>query len=80
MSSKQKLSAEEYYPAWLAPDEAEFSHCYATCRCGWQSETVEDPGMADHHRDGHMRYGETPDCSLPTIVLVFADGSTADVV
>lgn len=79
MSQKQREPPEAYYPHYVDPDEVEFDYAYAKCRCGWESARVGHPSMAEYHLDGHRKFGRTPDCGVGTHVLVFEDGSTAEV-
>lgn len=76
---KERGEPEEYYPHYVDADDVEFDHSYWECRCGWRSEPFRHPSMAAHHRDGHHQFGDTPDCGLGKCVMVFEDGSTAEV-
>jgi len=74
-----RADVEEYYPHYVNEEEVEFSHCYWECRCGWRSEDLRHPSFADGKQDGHLRFGRTKDCGIGKTVLVFEDGSVADV-
>lgn len=70
---------EDYYPGYVDPDEVEFDHCFWKCPCGWHSRPLQHPSMAEYHRDGHHDFGRSLDCGLGKCVMVFEDGSTAEV-
>lgn len=75
----ERPDVEEYYPHYVNEDEVEFSHCYWEFPCGWRSEDLRHPSMVTHHRDGHHDFGRTVDCGLGKNVMVFEDGSVAEV-
>jgi len=79
MSQQQREPAEAYFPHYVDPDEVEFDYAYYECRCGWQSERVSHPSMTEYHADGHRDYGRTPDCGLGKHVIVFKDGTVAEI-
>ncbi len=74
----QRKPASAYFPNYVE-DDAELDYCYAKCRCGWESEAKSHPDSADYQRDIHIEHGDSPDCSLPEIELVFADGTGATI-
>lgn len=78
-SLEARGSVEDYYPHYVNEDEVEFDYAYWKCRCGWRSESFQHPSMADHFRDGHQKFGRTVDCGLGKCVMVFEDGSEAEV-
>lgn len=78
-SLEERGDVEDYYPHYVIPDEVEFDYAYYKCRCGWESEALSHPSMTEHHADGHREYGYTADCGLGKKVLVFKDGSVAEI-
>lgn len=80
---RQSLEArgppEDWYPQYVDPDEVEFDHAYWECRCGWRSDPVQHPSMTEHYEDLHWEYGQTVDCGVGKHVLVFEDGSVAEI-
>lgn len=76
--NKQRPPAEEYFPSYVEGD-AELDYAYAKCRCGWESEAKSHPEGARYEADIHSDHVTDPDCSLPTQVLVFEDGTVADI-
>lgn len=78
MSGAQRPPADAYFPSYVH-DDAALAHCYATCRCGWESDRKSHPESADTAREIHIEHADSPDCSLPKIRLIFEDGSEATI-
>jgi len=76
--TQQRAPVEAFFPNWVE-DDAEFDYCYATCGCGWRSETKPHPDGADYELDLHHDYSRTPDCTLGTTHLIFEDGSEVSI-
>lgn len=70
---------EDWYPHYVDADDVEFDYAYYRCRCGWESECVSHPSMTEWHADGHRQFGQTVDCGVGRHILVFKDGTVAEV-
>jgi hypothetical protein len=84
MSSRQSIDRSEegiaeWYPHYVNPDEVEFDYAFYRCRCGWESERCSHPSLTEAKADGHRQYYDSPDCGLGKHIIVFKDGSTADI-
>lgn len=80
MSGTQQVGpVEDYYPHYVDEDEVEFDYAFYRCRCGWESKRVGHPASTMAKEDAHFEYGHTPDCGVGKHVLVFEDGSVAEI-
>jgi len=80
MSSMEDRGAiEDYYPHYVNDSEVEFDHAYWECRCGWRSDPQNHPSKTEYYQDQHLKWGRTPDCGIGKHVIVFEDGSVAEI-
>lgn len=80
MSTKQQRGpVEDYYPHYVNEDEVEFDYAYYECRCGWQGDPAGHPASTEHQHEMHSRWSQSPDCGLGKHVIVFEDGSVAEI-
>lgn len=80
MSSIDNRGAvEDYYPHYVNENTVEFAYAYWECRCGWESENKTHPSKTEYPQDQHLRWGRTPDCGVGKHVIVFTDGSVAEI-